>query len=158
MFDHVAHALTENKRAVERAATTLKGRSTIQWEREWDEGLDADAMGDLLWDTLKSGSPSGSLMDHGIGAYEFWGARGYDSQYGYEIEDASTVICLKGIGHEVPLPEKIVIGYEGGGCDGEHGGRCRAYCHEWEVDVAWTGVYQELRGEDLYIVLDGTQA
>lgn len=146
------------KERVERAVS-WKHTPEIVWEREWDQDLTPQGMSDILNDTLADEEIEGRIEDVGIGAYEYWGARGFDSRLAHTAEATTVVIRLKGVDHEVPLSEDpIKLSYSGGGCDGEHPGRCRACCAEWEVDFAWKAVYQELRGSDLYVVCEGDQS
>ena len=144
------------QRDVERALTA-KDTKEVVWEKEWDEGLDGSAVGDIVHDELCDAEVEGGWTDVGIGAYEYWGARGYDSRMAVEVSDVPTVVVrLKGRDHVVPLPDKpIKVTYSGGGCDGEHPGRCRSACAEWDATVEWKVVHQELRGTDLYLVCKG---
>jgi hypothetical protein len=132
----------------------------IEWEKEWDEGLNGQAVLDILNDTLADEEIEGGWTDVGIGAYEYWGFRGTDSRMAVEVSDIPRVIIrLKGRDHVVPLPDKkLKMSYSGGGCDGEHSGRCRGPCAEWDATIEWEVVHQELRGTDLYVVCEGEQA
>lgn len=145
------------RQRVERAVGH-KHTPEIEWEREWDQDLTPEATALILNDTLADEEIEGRIEDVGIGAYEYWGFRGVDSRIAHTAEATTVVIRLKGVDHEVPLfDEPIKLNYSGGGCDGEHPGRCRACCAEWEVAFAWKAVFQELRGSDLYVVCEGEQ-
>lgn len=149
---------TKYERAVERGLTS-KHTTEIVWEPDLDADLERTGILSVVNDELADIEIDGGWSDIGIGAYEFWGFRGHDSRMAVEVEDVPIVVLrLKGLDHVVPVPTKtLTLSYGGGGCDGEHPGRCRAACAEWEASIEWKVVHQELRGTDLYLVVEGAQ-
>lgn len=157
MKNHTPEQVARFRKIFDKAAESKK-TPELEWESDWDAHLDADEMAAILHDTLKDEDPKGGgWQDHGIGAYEYQGARGVDVRIAYTIEDACCVVRVKGIGYVPPLASKTAMSYSGGGCDGDHGGRCGGSCGEWEAEIEWTAEYQELRGTDLYIWFEGEQ-
>jgi len=88
---------------------------------------------------------SHQIVDNGIGSYEFWGARGFDSRKEPELQECHVWVQVTGHDDYDMIPARGRSSYEGGGCDGEHKGPCKDACTEVEVefsidlcDVAWT--------------------
>jgi hypothetical protein len=88
---------------------------------------------------------SHKIVDHGIGAYEYWGARGVDVRKEPEIQQTEVWVQVTGVDDYDMIPARGKTFYSGGGCDGEHRGSCGDACAEVEVDfsidlcdVAWT--------------------
>jgi hypothetical protein len=102
----------------------------------------SDADVDVYWD------------NDGIGSYEYWGAVGYDHGTDYATVDGGReVIGLVEGPADAELPT-IETTTGGGGCDGEHRGRCRKACNEWSLDVRWVPGYREVRDGVLWVVYD----
>lgn len=99
---------------------------------------DADALRELATDV----KVEVSIVDNGIGHYEYWGAPGFDSRPEAELQnDPSFQVCFSG-----PLPPEddredampsVHTSVTRGGCDGEHSGKCRESCKEYELDLYW---------------------
>lgn len=136
-----------HKALVEKAAASTR-TDFIEWSDTWRDELE---------DVLADADVLGSWEDHGIGSYEYWGAHGVHHDFGYTIEGALAVVKFKGVDFTLSFPNAIKTSHSGGGCDGEHRGRCRAACAEWEADVSWKSVYQKVVGGDLYVVFEGDQ-
>lgn len=87
---------------------------------------------------------SHEIVDNGIGAYEFWGQRGVDHRWEPEIETGSVWVQFPA--NMAIIPTKVKGTYEGGGCDGEHRGRCTRQCAEVTVEFAAT-LFQLIPGD-----------
>jgi hypothetical protein len=92
---------------------------------------DADDLEDAIRDFVNENS---RWEDVGIGSYEFWGARGNDVRWVRELEDDTMSIRINDYSDDM-LPYSVKVNVSGGGCDGEHGGRCNGNCAEWEMGV-----------------------
>jgi len=98
----------------------------------WDEMLDAIHVESLA---LKQ-----TVEDQGVGAYEFWGARGTDVQWVAFLEgdrEVSFDVTELGMGEDSFIQVQGKRSLTFGGCDGEHSGRCKRHCVEWEAEYVY---------------------
>jgi hypothetical protein len=86
---------------------------------------DVDAAHDLVMD---------ALCDAVRDIKHDWEQSIYENWY-MEMDSADITIEVNNIDPEA-LPKKIGNSFDGGGCDGEHHGRCNRYCNEWHIE--WT--------------------
>jgi hypothetical protein len=101
---------------------------------------------------LEEVSGNSRITDFGIGAYEYWGAKGFDSQIGVEIDTDSVSVDVTGLDVIVPNEFKLTLTLGGGGDpEGclERGrtncGGCKS-CTEYEKD--FTAVLKGLERKD----------
>jgi hypothetical protein len=75
--------------------------------------------------------------DFGIGNYEFWGAKGRDTNWQPVIQDDS--ILVEYPGDVLIIPTTLDGQYEGGGCGGEDAPhhRCSRQCTEVELEFVY---------------------
>lgn len=92
-------------------------------------------LGGLLADVLEGG-----WVDNGIGAYEYWGAKGVDVRWEFEISDQEYCVDLTSLGL---VPATARGTFKSGGCDGEHRGRCTRAC--WEIEVGFTATLSRIK-------------
>ncbi len=124
---------------------------TIEWTTDEDE------LDDQIYDELAKWANAG-WSDQGFGRYEYWGATGYHTDWHVDAEDAYVDLTIKGAPQNVVLPE-IPVRHDGGGCDGEHNGRCKALCWEWELDLLWKPkIIKRLDNGTLEVVYEGEPA
>lgn len=146
--------------AVRRAPTLAKAKEIVQRDLEQATvvyTLDEDDLHDRLCDLLAEVDIEGGWTDVGIGSYEYWGFRGYDSRLAVEIDAADTEIRVLEAPSDATLPETIKVTYSGGGCDGEHSGRCKPCCTPWEAEVAWHLSERQVRDGVLWVTYQPEQ-
>ena len=113
---------------------------------------------DRIADVLAKLDPDGGWQDHGIGSYEFQGARGNDVQWAFAAEDIGPAwVCMLEAPEDVEL-WRVQVEYRGGGCDGEHRSSCKPCCTEWDVLVNWTPGSREMRDGTLWVEWNGATA
>lgn len=111
---------------------------------------------DRIRDILRNTETSSSVEDVGIGNYEYWGARGYDSHLTLCVEGQ----CVIRFPVTPPDPDDgdptptISVEVVEGGCDGDHYGRCDSRCKEFRTDVEWKAVSQEQREDGIYVLYE----
>jgi len=127
-------------------------------EIDWQSDDLDDQLDDAIYTVLMSLKLNGGWTDNGIGQYEYWGAVGTHHDWCVEVEDAHTTILLKDF-PELDIDDLVsyfYVVYSGGGCDEEHGGRCRRSCQEWDVSLKWDIEKHERVPEGLVVYLDGS--
>lgn len=92
--------------------------------------IDGDVEGDELACQLEEYIDV-RVVDNGIGAYEYWGSKGVDHRWEPELDTMTVQVVFKNA-ECIPVMGKSTK--NGGGCDGEHSGRCCASCSEYEVE------------------------
>jgi hypothetical protein len=122
-------------------------------EVDWDEELLEEDLVELIADVIsETAQLDVRWVDEGIGGYEYWGARGVDVNWCTEVdEDSHAIIAIPGAPANLPLPEVQTV-ESGGGCDGDHNGRCRACCQPWHVDITWKPDHHERHDGTLFVL------
>lgn len=71
-------------------------------------GLSLSTAEDAFAEALAEADMDGRMADHGIGAYEYWGARGHHTDMQFELENESGELDLELASAECPLlPERL---------------------------------------------------
>jgi len=132
----------------EKRAAREVGEVQIEWSEDPTEADLIDSIADVLLDVAQLDV---YWDDVGYGAYEYGSMRGVDVRWVVELNEGVAFLGIPGAPVELPLPE-VTVQHYGEGCDGEHSGRCRQQCAPWDLKVTWRPVYQERRGDALYVV------
>jgi hypothetical protein len=119
---------------------------------------DEDELHDRLSELLADVDVDGGWVDNGIGPYEYWGDRGVHHDWGVELDIESIDVRILEAPSDAVMPEELRLSYSGGGCDGEHRGRCKPCCREWEVDVVWCPAARNVREGVLWITFEPEQS
>lgn len=72
------------------------------------------------------------IGNDGIGSYEYWGNKETDNSYSAELQESEITVALE---DSLILPISGTASKTVGGCDGEHPGRCKPSCTEYEVTI-----------------------
>ena len=117
-----------------------------------------DDLHDDVSDYIYDSGAKIEFEDFGIGHYEYWGYRGFDSNIQPVVEDAFIKILIKNLPDHLHPPTDIPHSLEIGECDGEHKGLCGRRCQESSVDLLWKVDKVERTGAGLIVDYIGEMA
>lgn len=105
---------------------TVKAVAAVLSGLVTDEDVASETVYDVLADKVED-------LDH------HWENHGYDEcpRWGVELSEGEIEVDVSNFIPAV-IPEKVCGTRKGGGCDGEHRGKCGSACKEWEV--SWKAV------------------
>lgn len=128
-------------------------KNVAEVEIDWDDELLEDDLADLIADAIQDVAEiTGRWVDEGIGPYEYGSISSVHHDWCIEIDEEShAVVAIPGAPADLALPE-LQTTESGGGCDGEHYGRCRRCCESWSIEVKWTPGHHEVRDGTLFAV------
>lgn len=88
------------------AAYWLVELASVPREEIASRNLDTISAEDAFSAAIESADLRGSYSDHGIGSYEYWGARGVHHDWRHELEDSSGTVSIDWLDSSFPaLPE-----------------------------------------------------